>query len=227
MHIPDGLLSNHVTAICFAASAGALFACDRIVSREPDDGAMASAGAVTAFVFAAQMINFPIGFGASGHFLGAFFLAMLLGPCRGYISMAVILAIQALFFADGGVVTFGANLFNMGIAGCLVPYWFFASVKNTIPLARTRSGFIALAAISSYLSVVASSLACGVELGISGVAPMRTVVPAITFIHAFIAIGEAAIVSAMTALIIKLRPAALARHAIRERHPAEGEERCA
>lgn len=206
MHLPDGILSNNVNLFCIPVSAAFLYACNRAVSKNFDETRAAIAGAVTAFVFAAQMINFPIGFGASGHFLGAFFLSLILGPYLGFISMSVILAIQSLFFADGGVIALGANVFNMGVVGGFLSYSVFNFLNKNIAFFSTRLGFLIISTLTGYFSVVAASLACGLELAFSGVAPAAGVVPAITFIHLFIAAGEAGILFTMLSFLLAARP---------------------
>lgn len=206
MHIPDGLLANNVNYFCGAVSLSALYCCNRAAIKEADDSKLSIAGAVTAFVFAAQMINFPIAFGASGHFLGAFFLALVLGPHLGFISMAVILLIQAIFFADGGIVAWGSNLFNMGIAGGLLPYAAFKLVHKSSPFFSKKRGFILLSSAAGYASVVAASFCCGLEIGLSKVAGVYEAVCSITFIHLVIALGEAAILSATLGLLSAAMP---------------------
>jgi len=206
MHIPDGLLSNNVNYICGAISISTLYYCNRRAIKDTDEQKLSIAGAVTAFVFAAQMINFPIAFGASGHFLGALFLAIVLGPCLGYMAMAVILLIQALFFADGGIVAFGSNLFNMGIAGGLLPYMAFRLVRKSTSFFSKRAGFVILAAAAGFVSVMAASFCCGLELGLSGIAELSKAVYTMTFIHLFIAAGEAGILFTLFGLLIGAMP---------------------
>lgn len=206
MHIPDGLLSNHVNIATAAVSGGIFIYFNRSLSKTVDDCRINTAGALTAFVFAAQMLNFPIGFGASGHFLGALFLMIALGAPLGFIAMSVILIIQALFFADGGLTALGSNIFNMGVMGGLIPYFIFLKIHGLSGFFSTRAGFPALAAACAYLSVLLASFVCGLEIGVSGVAGIKTVVSAIVFIHAFIAAGEAAIVFVALNFLTAVRP---------------------
>ncbi len=206
MHLPDGILSNNVNLFCIPVSAAFFYASNRMVSKTFDETKASIAGAVTAFVFAAQMINFPIGFGASGHFLGAFFISLILGPYLGFISMTVILALQSLFFADGGVIAIGANVFNMGVIGGFLSYAIFRFFNKNIAFFSTKPGFLIICSITGYFSVVAASFACGLELAFSAVAPAAKVIPAITFIHLFIAIGEAGILFTMLSFLLAVRP---------------------
>lgn len=206
MHIPDGLLSNNINIAAAAVSGGLFYYFNGRLAKTEDDGRLNIAGALTAFVFAAQMINFPIGFGASGHFLGALFLMLALGAPLGFIAMSVILVIQALFFADGGITALGSNIFNMGVMGGLLPYLIFVKLHKTAAFFRTRAGFPALAAACAYISVILASFACGVEIGLSGVAAVNTVLATIVFIHAFIAAGEAALVFMILNFLAAVRP---------------------
>jgi len=206
MHLPDGLLSNSVNSFCVPASAAFFYFCNRAVSKGLDETRASIAGAVTAFVFAAQMINFPIGFGASGHFLGAFFISLLLGPHLGFISMTVILAIQALFFADGGIIAMGANVFNMALIGGFVSFTIFSFLNKKIPFFSTKAGFLTISTLTGYFSVVAASFFCGLELSFSSIAPIEKVIPAITFIHFVIAVGEAGIMFTMLSFLLAARP---------------------
>ncbi len=206
MHIPDGLLSNSVNIVCIPVSVGFLYFCNRKISETIDETRASIAGAVTAFVFAAQMINFPIGFGASGHFLGAFLLSLILGPYLGFISMTVILAIQSLFFADGGVIAMGANVFNMAVIGGFLSFNIFNFLNKSFTFFSTRAGFLILSTLTGYFSVAAASFFCGLQIALSGIAPAAKVIPAITFIHLFIALGEAGILFTMLSFLLAVKP---------------------
>ena len=114
LHIPDGFLSGPVAVIAFVPTVAAIAVALRVAETELDDARVPLLGVVGAFIFAAQMLNFPIAGGASGHFLGATLAAVLLGPWLASLVMAVVLAIQAFGFADGGILALGANVLNMG-----------------------------------------------------------------------------------------------------------------
>jgi len=217
MHIPDGLLSNAVNLFCVPVSAAFLYGCNRSASKNLDETKVSITGAVAAFVFAAQMINFPIGFGASGHFLGAFFISLILGAHLGFISMTVILAIQSLFFADGGVIAIGANVFNMAVIGGFMSYYIFNFFNKKFYFFATRPGFLILSTIVGFFSVVAASFFCGLELAFSGIAPAAKVIPAITFIHLFIAIGEAGIMFTMLSFMLAVKPQLFANYIVNEK----------
>ena len=119
MHIPDGFLTPEVAAACAVPAAGAVAYGLRRANRELEERRVPLLGVTAAFVFAAQMLNFPVAGGTSGHFLGAALAAILLGPWLACLVMAVVLGVQAFVFADGGITALGANILNMGVIGAL------------------------------------------------------------------------------------------------------------
>ena len=119
MHVPDGFLSPIIAVIMFMIAFAFLAWSWRKVQVKYSSSFTAVLAISSAFIFAAQMINYPIGFGTSGHLVGGTFLAMLLGPYAGMLSMTIVLLMQALFLADGGILAFGANVFNMAVIGAL------------------------------------------------------------------------------------------------------------
>ena len=164
MHIPDGFLSTPVWTTMDAVSAPAIVLVARRAQRETQDHRIPLLGVMGAFVFAAQMINFPVGLGTSGHLLGGALLAIVLGPASAVLVMTAILALQALIFQDGGVLALGANTFNMALAGVAAGY-----LPYRLWLGRSRTGAIFAAGA---LSVVVSAWLALAQLLISGV-PMR------------------------------------------------------
>jgi cobalt/nickel transport system permease protein len=163
----------------------------------------------SAFIFVAQMINFPIPYGTSGHLVGGTFLAMLLGPYAAILGMTVVLLMQALFFADGGILAFGANVFNMAVIGGLS--FFLVNF-----LARKTNGkgmlFIGIF-ITSWLSVVLGALSCAFQIGFSPafaeVGGITATIPAMLFWHVLIGLGEAAITTTLITQLWRLQPALL------------------
>jgi cobalt/nickel transport system permease protein len=151
----------------------------------------------SAFVFAAQMINFPILYGTSGHLVGGTFLAVLLGPYAAILSMTIVLMMQALFFADGGLSTFGANVFNMAVIGGLS----FFIVKSLTRESKINGRFFLSVFAASWLSMVLGALACGLQMGFSPLfseaGGVFVTVPAILFWHIIIGFGEAAITATL------------------------------
>jgi len=206
MHIPDGFVSGPINAGAAALSAGALglglWRANRQLREQPQLVPLLATTA--AFVFAAQMLNFPIGGGTSGHFLGAVTAAALLGPWNACIIMAIVLVIQGLLFADGGVSALGSNVLNMGVIGGLAGYAVMRGVRSLLPAGR--GGYLAAAAVASWFSVVLASSACALELALSGTSPLMVAFPAMAGTHAIIGIGEALIATAVLAAVAAARP---------------------
>ena len=204
MHIPDGFLSAPVAAAGYAASAAVLALAVKRSSQTLEERQVPLLGVTTAFVFAAQMLNFPVAMGTSGHFLGAVLAAVLLGPLNACLVFAAVLCLQCLLFADGGLTALGANMFNMGIVGGMGGYALFRLVTAILP--ESRRTFLFAAAIASWFSVVASASACAIELALSGTVPMGVVLPAMAVVHALIGVGEALITVATLSVILAARP---------------------
>lgn len=206
MHIPDGLISGSINILGAVVAAGAVglsaWHASREVQKRPHVvPLLATTGA---FVFAAQMLNFPIGGGTSGHFLGAAAVAALLGPWSACLVLTIVLAIQCLGFADGGLTALGTNIFNMGIIGGFGAYLLMRIVRAVLP--EGRGGYVIAAAAASWVSVVMASTACALELAISGTSPLIVVLPAMVGTHAIIGIGEALITAAMLSAVVMARP---------------------
>jgi cobalt/nickel transport system permease protein len=199
MHIPDNFLSTPVWASLDALSIPSVALLTRRAGRELDDARIPLLGVMGAFIFAAQMINFPVGIGTSGHLVGGALLACMLGAAPAALVMTAIIAIQAFVFQDGGVLALGANVFNMAIAGVLAGY---------LPIhlwGRTKFRKQAIFA-GAFLSVMASaSLALG-ELLISGIAMPRPVILISLALFAMSALIEGAITVAVVEAIEKLNP---------------------
>jgi cobalt/nickel transport system permease protein len=157
-----------------------------------------------AFVFAAQMLNFPVAGGTSGHFLGAALAAVLLGPWLACVVLAVVLLVQAFLFADGGITALGANVLNMGVIGGLGAGLLLAAARRVLP--RTRTAFLAATAVAAWASVVLGAAACAVQLAISGTVGLGTVLPAMVGVHMLIGVGEAVITVAAVSAVLATRP---------------------
>lgn len=201
MHIPDGFLSAPVWAPLWVSAAAGLAACVKKVQRTLSDRAVPLMGVMAAFIFAAQMLNFPVAGGTSGHLLGGVLAAVLLGPWAGALVIAIVLAVQCLLFQDGGLTAFGANVVNMSFVGAAGGYLLYAAVRGA-----TGGKTLVAAAVAAWCSVVAASAACAVELALSGTVPLRTALPAMVAVHALIGAGEAAITCLVVASVMKMRP---------------------
>lgn len=163
-------------------------------------------GLVSALIFAAQMFNFPVDQGTSGHLLGGVLAAIILGPFGGAIVMAAILAVQSLFFADGGLMALGANIFNMAAIGAIGGYYVYYGIRKLGKWDIGRVGFYISAAIAAWLSVVVAAGATALETAFSGTIELTAILPAMINVHAVIGIAEALITCAALALILKVDP---------------------
>jgi len=204
VHIPDGFLSHGLNAATFVISTGACAYGVKRVNRSFGEREVPLMGVTAAFVFAAQMINFPVAGGTSGHFLGAVFSSVLLGPWASLIVMTIVLVVQCLGFADGGLTAIGSNIFNMGVMGALGGYGVFITLY--VLLRKSRKGFFIALAISSWFSIMLGASAAAIELAISGTSPLKVALPAMAGTHALIGIGEAIITTTAVSLILKTRP---------------------
>jgi cobalt/nickel transport system permease protein len=216
MHIPDGFLSPEVAAVTGVAAAGAVTYGVRRANATLDERRVPLLGVTAAFVFAAQMLNFPVAGGTSGHFLGAALAALLLTPSIACLVTAVVLTTQAFLFADGGVTALGANILNMGVVGALVVGSLMLAARRVLP--RSRTTFLGIAGIGAWLAVMAGALATSVELAVSGTVPLGTVLPAMLGVHALIGIGEAVVTVAAVAAVLSTRPDLIA---VRDLRPEE------
>lgn len=204
MHIPDGFLSLPVSAVGWLLMIALVAIALRQTRRQLGERQIPLMGILAAFVFAAQMINFPVAGGTSGHLLGGMLIAALLGPWAAVLVMTCVLGVQGLLFQDGGLLALGFNVVNMGIVGGFVGYAAYVLVRRlagTSPLA----GLIG-AGVGAWLSVVIASAACALELAVSGTSPLEVALPAMLGVHALIGIGEALITVAALAFIRQTRP---------------------
>jgi cobalt/nickel transport system permease protein len=204
LHIPDGFLSGGVALACGVLAIAAVAYALKIANVELDEARVPLLGVLAAFIFAAQMLNFPIAGGTSGHFLGAALAAVLLGPWLACLVMAVVLAVQAFAFADGGISALGANVLNMGVLGALLAGFLVVGAMKAFP--HTRVASLSVVGIVSWLAVMVGAAATSVELGVSDTIPLATSLPAMLGVHALIGIGEAVITVAAVSAVLVSRP---------------------
>ena len=206
MHIPDGFINLPTSAAFGAASAGGVWYSIRQAARFLDDRRVPLAGLVAAFVFAAQMVNFPVVSGTSGHLLGGVLAAVLVGPWLGALVITVVLVVQGVFFADGGLTALGLNVFNMAIVGALGGYLLYRGLLALLP--KTRAATAAAAGVAGGLSVVLASLAFVLEYAIGGEggAGVGTVAAAMGGVHALIGIGEGLVTAMVVGAVLGTRP---------------------
>jgi cobalt/nickel transport system permease protein len=207
LHIPDGFLSPQVSLVLWIATAVLIGIAVRKTSRT-DVRLIASQpilmGVLGAFIFAAQMFNFPVATGTSGHLLGGVLAGYLLGPWAGTIVMATVIGIQALLFQDGGLLVLGANIFNMGIIGTLGGSFVARGIGTA--LGGSRSASILGAGAAAWLAVVAAAGFTTLQLGLSGTTNIAVGLPAMLGVHALIGIGEALITVAALTFIAQTAP---------------------
>jgi cobalt/nickel transport system permease protein len=203
LHIPDGFLDGWVAAGA-AAVAGLAVLVGLRRANVLDERKIPVLGVAAAFIFAAQMLNFPVAGGTSGHFLGAALAAILLGPWVACLVMAVVLSVQAFVFADGGLTALGANVLNMGVIGALLVGFGMLALRRVLP--KSRGALLGVVATGAWLAVMLGAFATSVELGVSGTVPFSTVLPAMLGVHALIGIGEAVITAGAVAAILATRP---------------------
>lgn len=203
MHIPDGFLTTETWVSAWVLSVGGISYCIRKTTYLLNDRLVPLMGVMSAFIFAAQMLNFPVIGGTSGHLMGGLLASILVGPYAGAIVIAVVLTAQCFIFQDGGLTALGANILNMSLLGTVGGFVFYHTVRKVIGGNR---GVILGAGVAAWVSVVLASSAVAVELAISGISPLRVVLPAMAGIHVFIGIGEAIITCLILSFVLKVRP---------------------
>lgn len=221
MHMADALISPAVGGTMWAATTATSVYCAKKVREEMDDRKIPLMGVIGAFIFAAQMLNFTIpAVGSSGHLGGGMILAILLGPCAGFIVMASVLAVQALFFADGGLLSLGCNIFNLGVFPCFVGYpLIYKKIAGDNP---TQGHIMAGAMAASIIGLQLGALGVVMETALSGISEL----PAATFlllmqpIHLAIGIVEGLATAAVVTFVWREQPDILARAAnLRHQNP--------
>jgi cobalt/nickel transport system permease protein len=216
LHTPDGFLTPLVSAVMWIATLVVMAYAVRRTNHVIDERAVPLMGVTAAFIFAAQMVNFPVFPGTSGHLLGGVLAAILLGPWAGTLVMASVVAVQALVYQDGGLVVMGANIFNMGILGTLGGYAVYRAVAGL--LGGEQRGRYPAAAVAAWVAVLGGALAITLQLAASGATDLAVALPVILGVHALIGLGEAAITVAAIAFIANVRGELLQlRHRLAER----------
>ncbi len=206
MHIPDGFLSTGTSVVTWAASAGGIGYAARRVSRELSERQVPLMGVTAAFIFAAQMMNFAVAGGTSGHLLGGALAAILLGPWAAVLVLTSVLAVQALLFQDGGLVALGANVFNMAIVGVLVGWFAYTTLRRLFGDSRGTWATMVSGFAAAWLSVFVASLVAATELALSGTSPWAVALPIMGAVHAVIGIGEGLITVGVLAFLRQARP---------------------
>ena len=208
MHIPDGFLSLTISIVAWILTIVGLYMAIGNAQKDVDERLIPLAGIIAAFIFAAQMINFPVAGGTSGHAIGATLAAIVLGPWLGILAMTAVVVTQSLVFQDGGLVVMGANILVMGLVPAFVGYGLYRVASG-----RSHTAQLVMAGIAAWLSVVVASFVVALLLGFSGTSPFGVVIPAMLGVHVLIGLGEALITVAALNFIMQTRPQTLERSA--------------
>ena len=203
MHIQDGLLDVKTCVGTAVVSVSALGYAIHRVQRSFADRSAPLMGVMAACLFAAQMMNFPIPGGTSGHLLGGVLAAVMLGPSGGLLVLTVVLAVQCVLFQDGGITALGANIFNVGVIGSLVGFAIFDPIRRWIGGYR---GTVAAAVVAAWFSVVLGATACSVELGLSGTYRLGPTLGVMLLVHSIIGLCEALITGFAIVFVLRTRP---------------------
>ncbi|MCI4081948.1 energy-coupling factor ABC transporter permease [Streptomyces sp. MMS21 TC-5] len=206
MHVPDGFINAPVSVAAGVAAAAAVAVSLRGARRELDERTAPLAGLVAAFIFAVQMLNFPVAAGTSGHLLGGALAAILVGPYTGVLCVSVVLLMQGILFADGGLTALGVNITVMGVVTVVTAHLVFRGLLRVLPPTRrsvTVAGFVA-----ALLSVPAAAAAFTAVYAVGGTTdvPLGKVLTAMVGVHVLIGIGEALITAATVGAVIAVRP---------------------
>lgn len=210
-HIPDGFLSPAVIAGTTTISAAALAVAARRSRQQLRDRQAPLLGAATAFVFAAQMLNFPLGAGTSAHLLGGVLVAAVAGPWAAILALFSVLLVQALLFQDGGVAALGANTLNLAVLGGGGGYLLYRAQLMITGVGPQRR--VAAAAVAACGAALLTGLAVALQLALSGMLPMRTALLAVGGAHVPVALAEAALTAGILAAIMRSRPDLLSANA--------------
>ncbi|MFG2513355.1 energy-coupling factor ABC transporter permease [Streptomyces sp. NPDC048584] len=206
MHAPDGFIDAPVSAAVGLVAAGAVAVSLRGARRELDERTAPLAGLVAAFIFAVQMLNFPVAAGTSGHLLGGALAAILVGPYTGVLCVSVVLLMQAVLFADGGLTALGVNITDMAIVTTVVAYALFRGLVKVLP--RTRRSVTAASFVAALVSVPASAVVFTLLYAIGGTTDVSIgkVATAMVGVHVLIGTGEAVITALTVGAVVAVRP---------------------
>jgi cobalt/nickel transport system permease protein len=206
MHVPDGFVNAPVSVAAGAVAVSAVAVSLRGAHRELEERTAPLAGLVAAFVFAVQMLNFPVGAGTSGHLLGGALAAILVGPYTGALCISVVLLMQAVLFADGGLTALGVNITTMGVVGVLVAYGVFRGLVKVLPRRRTSVTGAAFAAAVVSVPAAAASFVALYALGGTADVALGKVLGAMVGVHVLIGVGEAVITALTVGAVLSVRP---------------------
>jgi cobalt/nickel transport system permease protein len=205
VHIPDGFINGATSAGFGIAAAGGLGAAVKQTGKYLNERQVPLAGLVAAFVFAAQMVNFPVTAGVSGHLLGGVLAAILIGPWAGFVVLSVVLIVQGFLFADGGLSALGLNIINMALIGAVGGYAIYRLILRLLP--ADRRGVTVAAGIAAGISVPLAAMGFVLEYALGGTASVSvgTVFTAMLSTHILIGIGEGLITALVVGTVVNSR----------------------
>jgi cobalt/nickel transport system permease protein len=203
MHIPDGFLSTRIAVAMNVVSGASILYAVRRVKVDFSGRKVPIMGMLAAFVFAAQMLNFPILGGTSGHLIGGSLLAILLGPMAGSLTLATVIIAQSLFLQDGGLIALGANIFNIGVVPCFSGYAVFRLLRGGT---GTGKRLILAGFFAGWVSLLISSALCAIQMGLSGVIGLHIGLTAMVGYHAVIGVVEGMLTAGVLSFLFKVRP---------------------
>lgn len=201
LHIPENFLSLFIALLFWGITAATLGIAISKTNKSLGERQIPLMGVMAAFIFAAQMLNFLVVGGTSGHFLGGVLAAIVLGPWAAILVMTAVIAVQGLLFQDGGLLVMGANIFNMGLLTAIIGYGLYRSVIH-----QSRGIRWTVAGIAAWLSTIAAALSASLQLWLSGTSQLQIIILPMLGVHALIGLGEAAITVAALAFLERTRP---------------------
>jgi cobalt/nickel transport system permease protein len=205
LHIPDGYLSLPVNLVTWAIAIALVSISASQLRRDNPDRVITLMGVMSAFIFACQMVNFPIPNGTSGHLLGAVLAGIVLGPWGATLVMSLVLTVQAVVFQDGGIGVLGANICNMGLIGTLGGYWLYRQIRFAMGRSSWQ-GMLTGTVIASWFSVVLGAIATALQISWSGTVPLDLALPAMLGWHMQIGVGESLLTLIAVSVVWGWRP---------------------
>jgi cobalt/nickel transport system permease protein len=205
MHLPDGYLDAKTALLSAGVAAAGVGIALRQVRSALEPRQMPMLGLAGAFVFAAQMLNFPVVGGTSGHLIGGVLTAILLGPSAAVLVITCVLIVQCLMFADGGLMALGANVFNMAIVSVCGGYLVFRMLKGLLRMEEKRATVFA-AAFAGWCGTVLASVSCAGQLAMARTAPWSVAFPAMANVHLLIGLGEGLATGLVVMAVLRTRP---------------------
>ena len=206
MHVPDGFFNAATSVGAGVVSVGTIAVGLRKAAAQLTERLVPMAGLVAAFVFALQMLNFPVASGTSGHLLGGALAAVLVGPWIGLLCIAVVLLVQGLMFADGGLTAYGLNVLLIGIVPTFAGWWVLRAVRSVLP--ATKRSVVAASGVAAFVSVPVAAAVFAVLFAVGGSVDISfgAVLTAMVGVHTLVGIGEAVITAAVVSAVVSTRP---------------------